>query len=255
MSWRAVFNWNAPGKVTFLVAAVVLFVASPAWALRIGVYSGTFSPPHSGHVRSVREFKELYKLDLVYVIPNLESSHKPGALAYKHREQMTTLAFGNEDWVVLPDAEIEQAFREGQRPGVNALLERRHPHDEFFQLMGFDSLERFFNAPTHELPRRRHVVVLPRAHSERVKIEDVTQLASVSEQTAAALDYLQFLVENRRLHLPAYEGDNISSTYIRKELSEGRVPPELHPSVANYLIENKLLGAERCLVHFTALAQ
>ena len=37
--------------------------------MRLGIYGGTFSPPHSGHVNAARSFTESMKLDKLLIIP------------------------------------------------------------------------------------------------------------------------------------------------------------------------------------------
>ena len=36
---------------------------------RIGIYGGTFSPPHNGHIAAAKAFMEQMWLDILYVIP------------------------------------------------------------------------------------------------------------------------------------------------------------------------------------------
>ena len=37
--------------------------------MKIGVYGGTFNPPHLGHVTAARAVFELLKLDLLLLVP------------------------------------------------------------------------------------------------------------------------------------------------------------------------------------------
>ena len=39
--------------------------------MKIGVYGGTFNPPHLGHVTAARAVFELLKLDLLLLVPDL----------------------------------------------------------------------------------------------------------------------------------------------------------------------------------------
>ena len=45
---------------------------------RIGVYGGTFSPPHNGHLAAARAFMEQMWLDLLFVIPAATPPHRSG---------------------------------------------------------------------------------------------------------------------------------------------------------------------------------
>ena len=43
---------------------------------RLGIYGGTFAPPHNGHVRAAREFLSQAKLDTLLVMPTAIPPHK-----------------------------------------------------------------------------------------------------------------------------------------------------------------------------------
>ncbi|MBP3918246.1 MAG: nicotinate-nicotinamide nucleotide adenylyltransferase [Clostridia bacterium] len=46
-------------------------------AEKIGIYGGTFAPPHEGHVRAAHAFLAHCALDTLYIIPTAISPHKP----------------------------------------------------------------------------------------------------------------------------------------------------------------------------------
>ena len=44
--------------------------------MKIGVYGGTFNPPHLGHVTAARAVFELLKLDLLLLVPDREPTRR-----------------------------------------------------------------------------------------------------------------------------------------------------------------------------------
>ena len=48
--------------------------------MRIGLYGGTFAPPHIGHVAAARAFMTQMKLDILYVIPAGIPPKKPNKI-------------------------------------------------------------------------------------------------------------------------------------------------------------------------------
>ena len=44
--------------------------------MKIGVYGGTFNPPHLGHAAAARAVFELLKLDLLLLVPDGQPPHK-----------------------------------------------------------------------------------------------------------------------------------------------------------------------------------
>ena len=57
-------------------------------ALRIGIYSGTFNPVHSGHVTFALQALQTAKLDKVYFLPERRPRYKQHVEHYGHRVAM-----------------------------------------------------------------------------------------------------------------------------------------------------------------------
>lgn len=105
---------------------------------RVGVYGGTFSPVHNGHVAAARAFLEQMKLDRVMIIPDRIPPHKsidrdddPAK-----RLEMCRLAFDIEGMEVS-DLELE---REGPSYTVDTLRELTAPGRKLFLLCGTDMM-------------------------------------------------------------------------------------------------------------------
>lgn len=64
---------------------------------KIGLYGGTFSPPHNGHVHAALTFYEQLKLDALYIIPSFIPPHKQvdSNDDPQIRLEMTKLAFSS----------------------------------------------------------------------------------------------------------------------------------------------------------------
>ncbi|MGN1082861.1 MAG: nicotinate-nicotinamide nucleotide adenylyltransferase, partial [Candidatus Avispirillum sp.] len=71
---------------------------------KIGLFGGTFSPPHLGHVRAARLFCEAEDISRLIVMPSHIPPHKdlPDGASDEDRLEMTRLAFGSfavvSDW-------------------------------------------------------------------------------------------------------------------------------------------------------------
>ncbi len=107
--------------------------------MRIGIYGGTFSPIHNGHVAAARAFMEQMWLDILYVIPTGISPHKimQGDATSADRLEMCRLAFAGVEGVIVSDLETR---REGKSYTVETLRELYHPENRLFLLMGTDML-------------------------------------------------------------------------------------------------------------------
>jgi len=107
--------------------------------MRVGIYGGTFSPVHNGHVAAAKAFMEQMWLDILYVIPTGVTPHKEmkGDATAVDRLEMCRLAFKDMEGVIVSDLEMR---REGKSYTVDTLRELYHPENRLFFLMGTDML-------------------------------------------------------------------------------------------------------------------
>ena len=109
---------------------------------KIGLFGGTFSPPHLGHVRAARLFCEAEDISRLIVMPSHIPPHKdlPDGASDEDRFEMTRLAFGS--FAVVSDWEMKQG---GKSYTVDTLkmLKEAYPHNEILMLIGEDMLECF----------------------------------------------------------------------------------------------------------------
>ena len=106
---------------------------------RIGIYGGTFSPPHNGHLRAAKAFMEQMWLDILYVIPTAIPPHKEMEMpvSAEHRMEMCRLAFGEMEGVYVSDMEIR---RGGRSYTVDTLRELSGEDRRLFLLCGTDMM-------------------------------------------------------------------------------------------------------------------
>lgn len=106
----------------------------------IGIYGGTFNPPHIGHIRAARAAAEALKLDKLLLIPSCISPHKKlpeGSASPQQRLHMLCLSV-QEDPVLQPsDLEINRADVSFTYQTV-LQLRQIYPQDRLILLMGTD---------------------------------------------------------------------------------------------------------------------
>lgn len=109
--------------------------------MAIGIFGGTFNPPHLGHLRLARAFAARFSLQRVLVIPTFVPPHKqtPDLADAETRVQMCRLLFGEAPFEVST-MEID---RGGRSYTVETLetLRARYPGEELFLLIGSDMIE------------------------------------------------------------------------------------------------------------------
>ena len=113
--------------------------------MRIGVFGGTFDPPHVGHLLMATDAREALKLDRLIFVPAGAQPFKvdtPPIASGQDRLEMVRLAVADDANYVVDDAEIN---RKGLSFTVDTLehLASRHAGSELFFLLGQDALAGF----------------------------------------------------------------------------------------------------------------
>lgn len=112
---------------------------------RIGIFGGTFSPPHNGHIRAAQSFISEVGLDRLLIMPANIPPHKEAPSAGADiRFEMCKIAFSSLDKVEISDIELK---REGKSYTADTLSELSRDGDELFFLCGTDmflSLENWY---------------------------------------------------------------------------------------------------------------
>ncbi len=150
---------------------------------QIGLFGGSFDPPHLGHVALVHAGLEM-GLDEVWVIPALPvhrvlSGHADGATRFKWLRQV----FENETKVKVIDWEVSQS---GPTPMVNTLrrFQLEHPDVVPWLMLGTDAWQ---GLPTwREYPLHQslcNVAVFARPDSA-LKNESIDQKAAIAPSLA-----------------------------------------------------------------------
>ena len=81
--------------------------------MRLGIFGGTFSPPHIGHVGALSAFAKSLPLDKILVIPTFVPPHKEyhEEATSSERLEMAKIAFSDIPGVEISDMEIKRGGR------------------------------------------------------------------------------------------------------------------------------------------------
>ena len=201
---------------------------------RIGIYGGTFNPPHIGHIRAAKFAVDSLKLDRLLVIPSCISPHKTlpeNSPTPEQRLQMLELSLAGQEKIEISDLEL----RRGSTSYTYETVEQVHQLYPDSQLILFMGTDMFLSFDTWKHPERilqqASIAVFYRGDpDEKQKIQEK---AEYFRQQGAAV----YPVEN-----PVTD---ISSTDLRRLLVFDCAAPFLSPGVGDYIRQNKLYGTER----------
>jgi nicotinate-nucleotide adenylyltransferase len=185
--------------------------------VRLGIFGGSFDPPHVGHLLVVADAFDALALDHLIFVPTAVQPLKAGqeAAGPRHRVAMVRLLIDDDPRFSVDPIEIE---REGLSYTVDTLaaFAERYPDAQRFFLVGTDVLAAFgqWRDPEHVL-RLATLAVMTRAGE-----------AGLVPPGAVP-------VETRRV--------DVSSTEVRERVRTGRAIRGFVPeAVAAYIAEQRL---------------
>ena len=197
--------------------------------MRVGIYGGTFSPIHNGHVAAARAFMQQMWLDVLYVIPTGVTPHKPmqGDVSASDRLEMCRLAFSNVEGVIVSDMEIR---REGKSYTVDTLRAMSRPEDRLFFLCGTDmmlTLDKWYQA--EDIFKLCYPVYMRRESDASLDDLIIRKIADYQEKYDCVV---------RKIVAPVIE---LSSSQVREAIATGDAWEHFVPTaVASYIKEKGL---------------
>jgi nicotinate-nucleotide adenylyltransferase len=199
--------------------------------MRIGVFGGTFDPVHYGHLILAEQCREQGRLDEVWFVPSPRPPHKPEhqMTRFEQRVEMLSLA-------IAGNAAFRVDELEKERPGPSytadtlAELRRRRPADEFFLLVGSDTL---VDLPQWYQPRRvvesAALLVMRRPNNDVMPVEELRARLQLPESAPLRME----LVEAPLI--------DISSRDLRRRAAAGRSLRYFLPRAVEVYIQDKRL--------------
>ena len=211
--------------------------------MNIGIYGGTFNPPHLGHFQAAKAAVAALKLDKLLLVPAAIPPHKDLPAGSPCPEQRMEMVEKMADALAMPGV-VEVSALELERQGKSytadtlAQLKEKYPDAQLWLLMGTDM---FLSLHLWRQPE---------------KIMDLAGICAFgrTEQDGEAVfaPQRQYLTERFRAKITTIalpELVDISSTRLRDGLSQGLGRSYLVPAVYGCILMHDLYGVNADLKH------
>ena len=194
---------------------------------KIGIFGGSFNPPHLGHIRGAEYALETLGLTKLLLIPTRHTPGKPvpeSGAGDAQRLEMLRLAAAREPRLEVSDLELRE---DGFTWETIQRVSQAHPGAKLYLLLGTDMFQKFPQWKNAEDICKNTVIAALRRGDKKE--------AQILEQTKALLEGMGGAVE--LLSNPVMA---ISSTQLRRLIAFRAGREFLDPAVFSYIQNEKL---------------
>jgi nicotinate-nucleotide adenylyltransferase len=211
--------------------------------MKIGIFGGSFNPPHIGHLNSLVTVTRKAGLDKVFIVPSHQSPLKvpvEGPSVEQRLELVQQAATALGDKYEVSDIEIKRGGKSFTIDTILA-LKKKFPDDEFFLIVGLDQFEQFSDWKNpKKILQEAHLIVTSRpGHHFPDQIEDYPSVIA-EEVLEKDFNFIE-LKTGKNIQYIKLEDVDISSSQLRKWLRNGRNVSKYIPLSVESLIKEKNL--------------
>ena len=182
--------------------------------MKLGIYVGSFNPPHNGHLKVVNYLLENKIVDKIIILPTPNYWNKTNMVDIEKRVEMLKI-FENPN-IIVDGANNKYKYTYQ----ILESLSKCYPEDKLYLIIGSDNLEKLHLWKNIDEILKYHIIVLKRGNldiSKYLKHFDLTNFI--------VIDNFPFI--------------DISSTEIRENLNN----ENLDERVLKYIKKHKLYGS------------
>lgn len=206
---------------------------------KIGIFGGSFNPPHNGHILAAEELARRLELDKIYLVPAATPPHKqlpPGSPDGPARLYLLQLATAGHPKLEACDLELRRGGVSYTADTVRQ-LRKQHPADRLYLLVGPDMFLTLdaWRAPVMITSQCTIVLV------QREKPDEDLQRRLAEQRENLYRTYAAQIVTVENDYLP------ISSTLVRRMLTFGCGEAYLAPAVYQAICNARAYGLAKSL--------
>ena len=130
--------------------------------MKIGIYVGSFNPPHKGHIKIANHLINNY-LDKIIIIPTCNYWNKNDLIDTKDRINM--LKYYEKESIIIDDENnnIEYTYQ------ILNILSKKYNQDELYLVIGADNIISFDKWKNYEEILKYNLIILNRSNIDIIK--------------------------------------------------------------------------------------
>lgn len=192
--------------------------------MKIGIYGGCFNPPHKMHEKIAKNLIKEGYVDKVIFVPTGDYYPKKNQQTAEKRLEMLNLICESEKGLETSDYEINN-----QKYTYQTLkyFQEKYPKDKIYFITGSDNYKELDTWKNYnEILEKYYLIVIQRSKDDLEKINE------------------KYKGQNKNVIFVVFENTEISSTIIRKKISNGAIQEELrkymNEKIIQYITRNRI---------------
>jgi nicotinate-nucleotide adenylyltransferase len=211
--------------------------------MRVGIFGGSFNPPHMGHLNSLVTVQKKAGLDKIHVVPSSQSPLKMQVEGPTNAQRLELVRLALESYGPQFVVDDQELVRGGVSYSIDTIMEFRKTiaAEDLYLIIGADQFEQFTEWKDYQkILSEANLIVTTRPGW------DIPHAANELPEYLKAMmaDYDFNFIElktGRNVQFIRLVDVEISATELRKYLRTGRPVEKFLPlSVESYIKENKL---------------
>ena len=179
--------------------------------MKLGVYMGSFNPPHKGHIKVVNYLLDKNIVDKVLIVPTINYWDKNNLIDINDRINM--LKFYENDNILVDNEDNNYCYT----IDLVYVLKEKYPNDELYLIIGADNIIEFHKWKNYQELLNNKIIVMNRDNID-------------------VLPYVEKLGKDNFIIINDFPYIDISSTKLRNNLDS----KYLDKKVLSYIKKNNL---------------
>lgn len=186
--------------------------------MRIGIFGGSFNPPHKKHKNIAIELIQKNYIDKIIYVPTGNKYNKKDLIKAKYRLKMLEIMTKNNNQMSVSNYEVKKSLTYTYQ--TLDYFKSIYPNDEIYFICGSDNLKNITTWKNYKYILNNYKLLVIKRNNDNITniVKDL----------------------NNNIIIPEINFENISSTDIRNDLKLGKDNPNIDKDILQYIKKEKL---------------